>query len=283
MEIIAKDGMNGFDAAEQAGLKKEALVVRVNGEVKELWQPLHEGDQGRGAHLRRRGRPQGVPPHGHLTCWPQAVKHLRPGDQAAPSARPSPTASTMTSTSTNPLPRRTSKTIEKEMQQDHQEKRNAWSASSCPAPEALELMQGIEPYKVELINDLPEDEVISFYTQGDFTDLCAGPHLAHHRQGQGLQAHAALPARTGAATETEQDARSAFTAPRSPTRRSWTRYLPAHGRGQEARPPQARQRARSVHAMMDEGPGFPFFLPKGMVLQQHADRLLARDPHKRRL
>ena len=45
MEIIAKDGMNGFDAAEQAGLKKEALVMRVNGEVKELWQPLHEGDK----------------------------------------------------------------------------------------------------------------------------------------------------------------------------------------------------------------------------------------------
>ncbi len=45
-----------------------------------------------------------------------------------------------------------------------------------PRAEALELMKD-EPYKVELINDLPEDEVISFYKQGDFTDLCAGPHL----------------------------------------------------------------------------------------------------------
>ncbi|MBR4078572.1 MAG: threonine--tRNA ligase, partial [Oscillospiraceae bacterium] len=42
--------------------------------------------------------------------------------------------------------------------------------------EALELMKD-EPYKVELINDLPEDATISFYKQGDFTDLCAGPHL----------------------------------------------------------------------------------------------------------
>ena len=45
-----------------------------------------------------------------------------------------------------------------------------------PRTEALELMKD-EPYKVELINDLPEDAVISFYKQGDFTDLCAGPHL----------------------------------------------------------------------------------------------------------
>ncbi len=46
-----------------------------------------------------------------------------------------------------------------------------------PRKEALELMKD-EPYKVELINDLPEGETISFYKQGDFTDLCAGPHLA---------------------------------------------------------------------------------------------------------
>ena len=45
-----------------------------------------------------------------------------------------------------------------------------------PRNEALELMKD-EPYKVELINDLPEDEIISFYKLGDFTDLCAGPHL----------------------------------------------------------------------------------------------------------
>ena len=45
-----------------------------------------------------------------------------------------------------------------------------------PRDEALELMKD-EPYKVELINDLPEDEIISFYKIGDFTDLCAGPHV----------------------------------------------------------------------------------------------------------
>ena len=50
--------------------------------------------------------------------------------------------------------------------------------SEKPREEAIAYMQSLdEPYKVELINDLPEDAVISFYTQGEFTDLCAGPHL----------------------------------------------------------------------------------------------------------
>ncbi len=52
--------------------------------------------------------------------------------------------------------------------------------SEKPRAEAIAYMESLgEPYKVELINDLPEDAVISFYTQGDFTDLCAGPHLDH--------------------------------------------------------------------------------------------------------
>ena len=47
-----------------------------------------------------------------------------------------------------------------------------------PRSEAIELMkEKDEPYKVELIEDLPEDEIISFYKQGEFVDLCAGPHL----------------------------------------------------------------------------------------------------------
>lgn len=63
--------------------------------------------------------------------------------------------------------------------------------SEKPRAEAIAYMQERnEPYKVELINDLPEDAVISFYTQGDFTDLCAGPPSGSHRprQAQRLQA-----------------------------------------------------------------------------------------------
>ena len=52
---------------------------------------------------------------------------------------------------------------------------------TLPRAEALELMKD-EPYKIELINDLPEDEELSFYKQGDFTDLCAGPHVSYTKK-----------------------------------------------------------------------------------------------------
>ena len=65
-----------------------------------------------------------------------------------------------------------------------------------PREEAIKYMEEKnEPYKVELINDLPLDAHISFYTQGEFTDLCAGPHLDSHRphQGQRHQADRTAP------------------------------------------------------------------------------------------
>lgn len=52
---------------------------------------------------------------------------------------------------------------------------------TLPRAEALELMKD-EPYKIELINDLPEDAELSFYKQGEFTDLCAGPHVAYTKK-----------------------------------------------------------------------------------------------------
>ena len=67
------------------------------------------------------------------------------------------------------------KKIEKEMKKIAKEGLKI-ERFELPRAEALELMKD-EPYKVELINDLPEDATISFYKQGDFTDLCAGPHL----------------------------------------------------------------------------------------------------------
>ena len=93
-----------------------------------------------------------------------------------------------------------------------------------PRAEALKFMEEKgEPFKVELINDLPEDAHISFYKQGEFTDLCAGPHLDSTGRVKGnalkLTAHATPP--TGGAIPTGRPC-SASTASPSPRRTSWT-------------------------------------------------------------
>ena len=85
-----------------------------------------------------------------------------------------------------------------------------------PRAEALKFMEEkAEPFKVELINDLPEDAAISFYKQGEFTDLCAGPPPATPP--------------TGGATPTGRPS-SASTASPSPRRTSWTSTWPASRR-----------------------------------------------------
>ena len=103
-----------------------------------------------------------------------------------------------------------------------------------PRAEAIKFMEEKnEPYKVELINDLPEDSVISFYRQGEFTDLCAGPHLDSTGRIKGNAI-------------------------------KLTACNAAYWRGDSSR--QTLQRIYGI-AFRDEAPGFPFYLPKGMVLK----------------
>jgi threonyl-tRNA synthetase len=92
-----------------------------------------------------------------------------------------------------------------------------------PREEALKFMEEKgEPYKVELINDLPADAHISFYQQGEFTDLCAGPHLdsTGRIKGNAIKL-TACNAAYWRATPTVRPS-SGFTASPSPRRRSWT-------------------------------------------------------------
>ena len=92
-----------------------------------------------------------------------------------------------------------------------------------PREEAVKFMEEKgEPYKVELINDLPEDAHISFYKQGEFTDLCAGPHLdsTGRVKGNAIKLTACNAAYCGA-TPTVRPS-SVSTASPSPRRRSWT-------------------------------------------------------------
>ena len=136
-----------------------------------------------------------------------------------------------------------------------------------PRPEARKLMEEKEePFKVELIDDLPEDAAISFYKQGEFTDLCAGPHLdsTGRVKGNALKLTACNAAywRGDASRETLQRIYGvAF-----PKKDDLDAYLQ---RIEEAKKRDHRKLGRELGLFMltEEGPGFPFFLPKGMVLK----------------
>ena len=134
---------------------------------------------------------------------------------------------------------------------------------TLPREEALELMKD-EPYKLELINDLPEDAVISFYKMGDFTDLCAGPHLFSTGAIKAFKLTSCNSAywRGDAKNKVLQRIYgTAFT-----TKEALKAYLDMI---EEAKKRDHRKLGKELglFAILDEGPGFPFFLPKGMVLR----------------
>ncbi|HJB32447.1 MAG TPA: threonine--tRNA ligase [Candidatus Oscillibacter excrementavium] len=136
-----------------------------------------------------------------------------------------------------------------------------------PRAEALKFMEEKgEPFKVELIQDLPEDAHISFYKQGEFTDLCAGPHLdsTGRIKGNALKLTACNAAywRGDSNRQTLQRIYGiAF-----PKKEELDAYLQ---RIEEAKKRDHRKLGKELGLFMlrDEGPGFPFFLPKGMILK----------------
>ena len=137
---------------------------------------------------------------------------------------------------------------------------------SLPREEAIQLMkEKDEPYKVELIEDLPEGELISFFKQGDFTDLCAGPHLQSTKEvgkafkllnlagayWRGSEKNKMLTRIYGTAFKTKEE-------------------LEAHlNMLEEAKKRDHRKIGKDLHLFMfnEAGPGFPFFLPNGMILK----------------
>ncbi len=136
-----------------------------------------------------------------------------------------------------------------------------------PRAEAIKFMEERdEPYKVELINDLPEDAVISFYKQGDFTDLCAGPHLDSTGRVKGNAIK--LTSCTGAYWRGDSNRKmlQRIYGTCFMKKDELDEYLQ---RIEEAKKRDHRKLGKELGLFMltDEGPGFPFFLPKGMVLR----------------
>ena len=136
-----------------------------------------------------------------------------------------------------------------------------------PREEALKFMEEKEePYKVELINDLPADAHISFYKQGEFVDLCAGPHVdsTGRIKGNGIKLTACNAAYWRGDSNRQTLQRIYGVA--FPKKEELDAYLE---RLEEAKRRDHRKLGKELGLFMmaDEGPGFPFFLPKGMVLK----------------
>ncbi len=134
-----------------------------------------------------------------------------------------------------------------------------------PRAEAIKYMEELqEPYKVELIQDLPEDAVISFYKQGDFADLCAGPHLMSTKPVKAIKLTSVAGAYWRGNEKNKMLSRIYGTA--YPKASELEAYLTMM---EEAKNRDHRKLGKELKlfALLDEGPGFPFFLPKGMTLK----------------
>jgi len=272
MKITLKDGsvkeyaeaVSIIDVAKDLseGLARVACAGKVNGEVADLRTVLSEDCELQ--ILTANDAEGGLSTLRHTTShvMAQAIKHLWPSAKLAigPSIADGfyYDIDFETPITADDLPK-----IEEEMKKIVKEDIPV-ERFELPREEALVFMKD-EPYKVELITDLPEDAVISFYKQGDFTDLCAGPHLMSTKG-------------VGKAFKLMNIAGAYWRG--SEKNKMLTRiYATAFGKKEDleayiAMMEEAKKRDHrkigkelGLFMMSDYGPGFPFFLPKGMRLR----------------
>lgn len=148
-----------------------------------------------------------------------------------------------------------------------------------PREEAIKFMADKgEDYKVELIDDLPEDAVISFYQQGDFVDLCAGPHMERTGQIKAVKLQSIAGAYWRGDSDRKMLQRVYGTS--FPTQAELDQYIE---RLEEAKKRDHRKigKEMDLFAIYEEGPGFPFFMPKGMVIRNELENFWKSEHRKR--
>ena len=171
-----ESGVTVLDIAKDLseGLARNACCGKINGEVVDLRKPVSEDCE---LEICTFDSPEGKKAFRHTAShvMAQAVKRLYP--EAKLAIGPATDEGFYYDFDREPFTQEEFAEIEKEMKKIVKEN-IPLEYFELPRADAIKLMEEAgEPYKVELINDLPEDAVISFYKQGDFTDLCAGPHL----------------------------------------------------------------------------------------------------------
>ena len=177
-ELELPDGATGLDAARAIGpkLAKEAVLIRSNGNLRDLRLPLAEGEQIQILTVRDRNDPDALYVLRHSTAHllAEAVRRLYPGVKIA-IGPPIENGFYYDFEFPEPIHEADLERIEEEIGRELNDGRS-WTRSEISRDEARARFEAeAEPYKVELVETAEGD--ISLYTQGDFTDLCRGPHL----------------------------------------------------------------------------------------------------------
>lgn len=272
MKITLKDGSvreyeNGMAAIDIAndiseGLARMATAVEVDGEVMDL-RTVIDKDCELGILTFQDEKGKGAFRHTASHIMAQAIKRLYPDVKLAigPSVADGFYYDIDKET---PLLQEDLEKIEAEMKKIVKEGLPLIRFTK-PRAEAIEYFkEKDETYKVELIEDLPEDAEISFYSQGEFTDLCAGPHLMSTKQVKAFKLTSLAGAYWRGSEKNKMLQRIYGTA--FSKKAELDEYLTML---EEAKKRDHRRLGKELGLFMmrDEGPGFPFFLPKGMVLK----------------
>ena len=272
VSIILKDGKKVdfekavplFEAAKAISnsLGRDAVVAKVNGEYADLRDNIEDGTQ---VEFFTKDSPEALHTLRHTAAhvMAQAIQHLFPGTKFAIGPAID-TGFYYDLESEHKFTNEDFPAIEKEMAKIVKENL-AIQKTSMSREEALAYFrERNQDYKVELIEDLPEDAQITFYTQGDFTDLCRGPHVRSTGKVKAFK----LMSVAGAywrGDETRQMLQRIYgTAFYKKEELEHFLYV-----REEAAKRDHRKLGRELDlfSFHDEGPGFPFFHPKGMVIR----------------
>ncbi|MDD7180108.1 MAG: threonine--tRNA ligase [Eubacteriales bacterium] len=272
-----ENGLSVYEAAKAAGVSvpREVIAAEINGETHELSYPVHDGDDVKLLTFEDEGGKKTFF-HTASHILAQAVKRLYP--EVKLTIGPAiDNGFYYDFDSDVTFAAEELEKIEAEMKKIVKENLKI-ERFTLPREEAKKLMEEKgEPYKVLLIDRVPEGEEISFYKQGEFTDLCAGPHLFSTGAIKAFK----LTQCTGAYWEGDSKNKmlqrvygTAF-----PTKEALAAYLDML---EEAKKRDHRKLGKELglFTIMDEGPGFPFFLPNGMVLRNTLIEYW-REVHKR--
>ena len=278
-ELELPDGANGLDAARAIGprLAEQAVLVRSNGSVQDLRLPLHDGQPIQILTTRDKDDPDAlyVLRHSAAHLLAEAVRRLYPGVKIA-IGPPIENGFYYDFEFLEPIREEDLARIEDEVGRELAEGRE-WTRTEIGADEARERFAAEgEPYKVELVDTA--EGAITLYTQGDFTDLCRGPHLQNAAPIKAIKLLSLAGAYWRGDEHNQQLTRIYGTAFYSQA--DLDSYLE---RIEEAKKRDHRRLGVQLDLfhLADDSPGSPFWHPKGMVLWNALEDLRRRENLKR--